>query len=542
MSATKNADRNLRLISRGISARSDSVLTQCVTRVGIEGLDDPHLLDLARMRRLWPEVMLIATLNIENGFELQKSQDVQAVYSSVLGRKLTAEIDALGSKNPVHLMCRALIEEGECSFVDLIDSEISPHWLLALEMSIDFTRTDLLLKLVRIFVQKDPNSLEVLLAVRAVTDRLRFLPSFADIPSFIDALLLLEELYKKDALEFYLTKITCNLAEAYEMAGETDKALEYCHAIEGSELSAHASYLAGRISVRAGRLDDGCRYYGDFLSKLIDNSNSKELDATKQAEEKSETEDDKEFPADIAGQAMRDLNRVLAPLGIKPFLVSGTLLGYARNGGFLTHDKDVDVGIFGWDDQFQIFDLLMKSGLFSVSADSLRGKDGYVLSAIHVLNGMAIDIFFYHELAGNYVTGVTYTWGYTVNFEFSKFGLKEVDFCGAPAYVPDDIDKNMSENFGPGWRLPDPDYISHLESPSLCQKGEPVHFVVAYDKMAGAITKKNYDKARRIVRFMEQYPDNPLNFSPALKAKIFDWADAGMAKKAVESIEVAEHA
>ena len=172
---------------------------------------------------------------------------------------------------------------------------------------------------------------------------------------------------------------------------------------------------------------------------------------------------------------------------------------------------------------------------------SLRGQEGYVLSAIHVLNGMAIDIFFYHELAGKYVTGVTYTWGYTVNFEFSKFGLREVDFCGARAYVPDDIEKNMTENFGEGWRIPDPDYVSHLESPSLCQKGEPVHFFVAYDKMAGAIMKKNYEKALRIVRFMDQYKDNPLNFNSALKEKIFAWAHDGLAKAAAAK-EVAEHA
>jgi hypothetical protein len=59
--------------------------------------------------------------------------------------------------------------------------------------------------------------------------------------------------------------------------------------------------------------------------------------------------------------------------------------------------------------------------------------------------------------------------------------------------------------------------------------------------MVGAITKKNYDKARRIVRFMEQYKDNPLNFSPSLKAKIFAWADEGQAKAAA-SKGMAEHA
>lgn len=541
MSATETADRNLRLLSRGVCARSEHILAECVTRIGLESFKDPLLLERARIRRLLPEVMLITTLNLENDFELQKSADIQAFYRSVLTRQLTPEIESLGPQNPMYLLCMALIEEAEVSFEALNASEISPHWLLAIEMAIDFTRTDILLKLVQIFVQKDPSMLEILMVVRSVTDRLKFLPQYADIPKFIETLLLLETIYQKDALPEYAHKITCNLAEAYELSGETDKALYYCKSLFDTELSAHAKYLAGRVSVRANGLEDGCQYYGMFLSDLIDKSREALPDAVLDAQRKADENEEKNFPADIAGSALRDLSRVLAPLGIKPFLVSGTLLGYARTGGFLTHDKDVDVGIFGWDDQFQIFDRLMKSGLFSVDALSLRGQDGYVLSAVHVLNGMAIDIFFYHELAGKYVTGVTYTWGYTVNFEFSKFDLKEVDFCGARAYVPDDIEKNMAENFGEGWRIPDPDYISHLESPSLCQKGEPVHFFVAYDKMAGAIMKKHYLKALRIIRFMEQYKDNPLNFSPALKAKISDWAQDGLAKAATDQ-EVAEHA
>ena len=43
-------------------------------------------------------------------------------------------------------------------------------------------------------------------------------------------------------------------------------------------------------------------------------------------------------------------------------MVSGTLLGYARTGSVLSHDKDMDVGLFGWEEQFEIVQRILDSG------------------------------------------------------------------------------------------------------------------------------------------------------------------------------------
>lgn len=42
---------------------------------------------------------------------------------------------------------------------------------------------------------------------------------------------------------------------------------------------------------------------------------------------------------------LRDLMEESSKLGMRPFLMWGTLLGFIREGGFLTHDYDIDLGV-----------------------------------------------------------------------------------------------------------------------------------------------------------------------------------------------------
>ena len=88
---------------------------------------------------------------------------------------------------------------------------------------------------------------------------------------------------------------------------------------------------------------------------------------------------DKSFEEAPAAMAINDLITSLNSIGIEPFLVSGTLLGYARSGTVLSHDKDIDIGVFGWDRQFEIVDTLLKSNLFLLDLGALKGGRSYVL-------------------------------------------------------------------------------------------------------------------------------------------------------------------
>jgi hypothetical protein len=47
----------------------------------------------------------------------------------------------------------------------------------------------------------------------------------------------------------------------------------------------------------------------------------------------------------------------------------------------------------------------------------------------------------------------------------------------------------LEENYGSGWRVPDPNYFVKLESPALVQRSGPVHAFVARHEMIDLIQR-----------------------------------------------------
>jgi len=228
-----------------------------------------------------------------------------------------------------------------------------------------------------------------------------------------------------------------------------------------------------------------------------------------------ETKQSGDFNVNGASQALSDLNADLGAIGVRPFLVSGTLLGYARNGALLSHDKDVDVGVFGWEAQFDIAACLMRNRRFRVSTRNLLGQRAYCVPAIHNASGITIDIFFYQPDGDKLVTGVNHDFGYIQEFEFSRFDLQKIDFLETGFYAPDDIDKNLAENFG-DWRIPDRNYISHLESPSTRKVGGDVYMIVVRTSLLSALIGKNLEKAARAFKIAVRHAHSPLQLGADL--------------------------
>jgi hypothetical protein len=211
-----------------------------------------------------------------------------------------------------------------------------------------------------------------------------------------------------------------------------------------------------------------------------------------------------QFNGQHAALALKNLQEVLAQGGIEPFLVSGTLLGFERNGGFLPHDKDIDVGIFAAQDIFTVVDLIAKTPHFRMNRGYLRLGETYQLPVTHKLTGMCIDIFIYYPSNGKLVTGVHGTFGYTQNFAFTPFGLKTVRFLDVEFSVPDDVQRNLAENYG-NWQVSDPYYVTHLESPSTVDQGGTIHLMVARLEILRAIIEGKHRKVARIAEFLRNY-------------------------------------
>jgi hypothetical protein len=204
-------------------------------------------------------------------------------------------------------------------------------------------------------------------------------------------------------------------------------------------------------------------------------------------------------------------------VGQRAFLVSGTLLGYAREGQLLAHDKDIDVGVIGWEDQFAVAQAVLSSGHFGIDSRRLRGQRTHHIPIRHIETHTSIDIFIYHQDGGKLVTGVESYFGYLQKFAFTPFELRQVSFLGIDFFVPDDVEKNLAENFG-DWRQSDPDYISHLQSPSTVDVGGKVFQMVGRIRALEAVRAGKYHKLGRVIEIMTRHREREGGMSAATLA------------------------
>ncbi len=158
----------------------------------------------------------------------------------------------------------------------------------------------------------------------------------------------------------------------------------------------------------------------------------------------------------FARDAMRALAEASLQAGLEIFLVSGTLLGYMRNGNFLPHDDDLDVGIF---DGFSVDTL--RSVLYSTGCFSIMAKRSPHYMRLRHINGTAIDIFTHYREQDDYWHAISRT-----SWHNSPFALKKVEFLGFETYIPDPPEKYLEENYGKDWRIPKTKFDSAVDCPN----------------------------------------------------------------------------
>jgi hypothetical protein len=219
-------------------------------------------------------------------------------------------------------------------------------------------------------------------------------------------------------------------------------------------------------------------------------------------------------PADLnftktnAIKAYSDLVSLAEIADAKLFLVSGTLLGYCRISDFLPNDKDLDFGLIGLNKLPALVDLAIKSGLFQINSEYFKDADTIQVPFIHVPTGVWIDVFIYHDLGEKFMTGVDFQFGYRQTFQFSKFDLGIVKFHNLDTYIPLNFDENLKENFM-DWKVPDVNYISHVESPSVMDYGGISHQMTLRFWLIRSIQSKSikkFDKVSKVLRNTSNYP------------------------------------
>jgi len=150
----------------------------------------------------------------------------------------------------------------------------------------------------------------------------------------------------------------------------------------------------------------------------------------------------------------------LEEAGVRPFLAYGTLLGAVRQGGFIGHDSDADLGYVSECDH-----------PFDASWESLRLQRRLTRMGFEVsrYSGLAFKVVIREsdgsprglDVFGGFLReGTLYLMG-EVGRRFERAWLEprsEVTLAGRTFPAPREPERLLEAMYGPGWRVPDPAY------------------------------------------------------------------------------------
>ena len=482
-------------------------------------------LNAARLMKLPSTVIYLASLAVENQHNLKKAQVWLAIYLSIVRSGPCPGFAAISIKNPLRHVASALMESSDLDMTALKKCQGDVEdWFHAIELAIDHHGIGLVDQIVRELVRRKIDSLDWLRLTKILYQRHPFISKAVNIEVLGRTYSRIREslLSHQPAVGKVRSRLAMFSSLCYFTSGNYPATIDAARWATTPEDRLRAAYDIARAHCHAGHLPEAIASLDELVSLMCAEEAitvlNEDIHATEDAE--AEEEQRKEsFDPDQASRALVDLQAALSSVGKRAFLVSGTLLGYAREGQILAHDKDIDVGIIGWEDQFEVANALIQSGRFGIDARRLRGNKAYHIPVKHLATQVAIDIFVYHEEDGRWVTGVESYFGYLQKFAFTPFELKPVTFLGIEFYVPCDVEKNLAENFG-DWRQSDPEYISHLQSPSTVDVGGLVFQIVGRLRALEAIRAKRYEKLGRVIHLMERHQNRPGGMSEATLEKL----------------------
>lgn len=503
-----------------------------------DGVDLPKLLSqetIAIVRALGkaPLTMLLCTLAEHNEVEVERARHWLACYQSIARHQLEPALALLSRQHLMRLTVEALTLRQPLQIAQLqkIKLKGSPQvWQDAVEILLDHKDWVSALNLLD-RLGRQPAATEIWLQIaRCLSRRHRLYVDETGQPQAEVNYGTLARLYglcadaarqaKVTAVYRALTQLA---ASALEIAGEYDLALERLRGLEPKAESLNIQLDVARCQCKAGEYLQSIETLDKALWMLTQQK-AKEQEVNTALLESGRTESaqsEKGFDVKKASRALSDLSRMANEKGTPVFLVSGTLLGYVREGQLLSHDKDIDVGIVGWENQYALCMALQESGLFTVSAQFLKGQETFYIPIRHNATGIWIDVFVYHPQGEKWVTGVDFFFGYRQTFAFTPFELMDIEFLGVTMKAPVNPELNLTENYG-NWRVPDAAYLSHLESPSTMNKGDLSYMLTARLLALSACLNPKPAKLRKVLTLMREYQDATSAMSPELVERLSD--------------------
>lgn len=155
--------------------------------------------------------------------------------------------------------------------------------------------------------------------------------------------------------------------------------------------------------------------------------------------------------------------------GVTYWLEFGTLLGAYRDGDFVPNEIDIDAGAF-LKDARTVYEALVKDGFKLVREFHIVGENG--LEQTYEYHGTTIDVMYFFEKEGLlwcngalfptfFKNGALFEHAVTAHY-FNKFDCSEIQFLGMQVTAPSNIEEHLSEIYGEGFRVYDPNFKDDL--------------------------------------------------------------------------------
>lgn len=184
--------------------------------------------------------------------------------------------------------------------------------------------------------------------------------------------------------------------------------------------------------------------------------------------------------------------QLLLSIGVESWLTDGTLLGFYREGDFIGHDGDVDLGVNAKSWKESILPLMKSNGFEVIRIEGIV-ENGLEYS--FKKNGVSIDFFFFYE-RDDQIWHSAWLKGIQLKFAYPKFNTKPVEFLGESFRAPENEEEYLRIKYGKEWNIPQAKWHWAF-SPKNVELGMPtlnnrLRFIHQWFKWKVRIFKKKY--------------------------------------------------
>lgn len=251
-----------------------------------------------------------------------------------------------------------------------------------------------------------------------------------------------------------------NLGRLLRQSGNRGGALTHLTravALNWQQPRAHSDLAA--IYLARDDVENACRHFEAHFVQALPQIKLAALPQAKTDDVEEADEKPKVSKPELFGAALPAMKKLLDAAGIQFFLGDGTALGCVRDGGFISFDKDIDVGVWDSVPRERITTLLEESDNFWIE-EKRDPRYADILICGRYRDAVAIDIFFYKREKDYVWHGLRHA-DHEVRWRQTPFDLVSVEFQGDHYLVPSPVERYLTELYE-DWRTPDPNYCPYV--------------------------------------------------------------------------------